>query len=57
VAAFQESESESVTLRLTVSRSVCLVFEPTLWTFDQILVPFQEFGSGICRLVSVGRPL
>jgi hypothetical protein len=40
------------------SQSVlCLGVEPTLWTFDQILLPFQEFGSGICCLVSVGRPL
>jgi hypothetical protein len=37
-----------VTLWLTVSQSVCLGVEPTLWTFDQILLPFQEFGSGIC---------
>jgi hypothetical protein len=36
---------------------VCLGIEPTLWTFDQILLPFQDFGSGICCLVSVGRPL
>jgi hypothetical protein len=28
-----------------------------LWTFDQILLPFQEFGSGICCPVSVGCPL
>jgi hypothetical protein len=46
-----------VTLRLTVSHSVSLGAEPTLWTFDQILLPFQEFGSGICCPVSVGRPL
>jgi hypothetical protein len=39
------------------SQSVCLGFEPTLWTFDQILLPFQEFGSGICCPASVGRPL
>jgi hypothetical protein len=42
-----------VTLRLTVSLGV----EPTLWTFDQILLIFQVFGSGICCNVSVGRPL
>jgi hypothetical protein len=40
------------TLRLTVSQSVrqsvCLDVEPALWTFDEILLPFQEFGSGIC---------
>jgi hypothetical protein len=46
-----------VTLQLTVSQSVCLGVEPTLWTFDQILLPFQEFGPEICCLVSVGRPL
>jgi hypothetical protein len=46
-----------VTLQLTVSQSVCLGVKPTLWTFDQILVPFQVFGSEICCLVSVGRPL
>jgi hypothetical protein len=33
-----------VILRLTVSQSVCLGVEPTSWTFDQILLPFQEFG-------------
>jgi hypothetical protein len=46
-----------VTLQLTVSRSVCLGVEPTLWTFDQILLPSQLFGSEICCLVCVGRPL
>jgi hypothetical protein len=46
-----------VTLRLTVSQSVCLGVEPTLWTFDQVLLPFQETWSGICCLVSVERPL
>jgi hypothetical protein len=25
------------------SQSVCLGVEPTLWTFDQILLPIQEF--------------
>jgi hypothetical protein len=39
------------------SQSVCLGVEPTLWTLHQILLPFQEFGSGICCPVSVGRPL
>jgi hypothetical protein len=39
------------------SQSVYLGVEPTLGTFDQILLPFQEFGSGICFPVSVGRPL
>jgi hypothetical protein len=36
-----------VTLRLTVSQSVSLGVEPTLWTFDQILLPFEEFVSGM----------
>jgi hypothetical protein len=39
------------------SQSVCLGVEPTLWTFDQILLLFQEFGSGTCCPVSVGCPL
>jgi hypothetical protein len=39
------------------SQSVCIGVELTLWTFDQILLPFQEFGSGICCPVSVGHPL
>jgi hypothetical protein len=39
------------------SQSVSLGVEPTLWTFDQILLPFQEFVSGICCPVSVRRPL
>jgi hypothetical protein len=46
-----------VALLLTVSELVCLRVEPTLWTFDLILLLFQEFGSGICFPVSVGRPL
>jgi hypothetical protein len=33
-----------VTLRLTGSQSVCLGVEPTLWTFDQILLRFQCLG-------------
>jgi hypothetical protein len=43
------SESESLG-----RQSVCLGVEPTLWTFGQILLPFQEFGSGICCPISVG---
>jgi hypothetical protein len=46
-----------VTLRLIVSQWVFLGVEPTLWAFDQILLPFQVIGSGICCPVSVGRPL
>jgi hypothetical protein len=47
------SESES----LYGWQSACLGVKPTLWTIDQILLPFQEFESGICCPVSVGRPL
>jgi hypothetical protein len=50
-------KSESLYGCQSVSQSVCLGVEPTLWTSDQILLPFQEFGSGICCPVSVGRPL
>jgi hypothetical protein len=47
-----------VTLRLTVSQSVRMSWcRAHVWTFDQILLPFQEFRSGICCPVSVGRPL
>jgi hypothetical protein len=35
---------KSFTLRLTVSQSICLGVEPTLWTFDQILLLFKCFG-------------
>jgi hypothetical protein len=35
------------------SQSVCLGVKPTLWMFDQILLPFQKFGSGICCPMSV----
>jgi hypothetical protein len=42
------SESESLYGWQSVNQSVCLGVEPTLWTFDQILLPFQEFGSRIC---------
>jgi hypothetical protein len=37
------AESESVSQ--SASQSVCLGIEPTLWTSDQRLLPFQEFGS------------
>jgi hypothetical protein len=46
-----------VTSRLSVSQSVCLGVEYTLWTFEQVLLPFKVFGSGICCPVSVGCPL
>jgi hypothetical protein len=45
-----------VTLRLTVSQSVCLGVEPIMWTFDQILLPFQEFGLEFV-LLSLWRAL
>jgi membrane-associated PAP2 superfamily phosphatase len=46
-----------VRLRVTLRLTVYLGVEPTLWTLDQILFPFQELGSGMCCAVSVGRPL
>jgi hypothetical protein len=47
-----------VTLRLTVSQSVSKSWcRAHLLTSDQIMLPFQVFGSGICCPVSVGRPL
>jgi hypothetical protein len=52
-----QSESESLYGWQSVSQSVCLSVEPTLWTFDQILLPFQVFGSEMCCVVSVGLPL
>jgi hypothetical protein len=48
------AELESLTAD---SQSVCLGVEPTLWTFDQTLLPFQELESVICWPVSVRRPL
>jgi hypothetical protein len=46
-----------VTLRLTVSQSVCLGIEYPCWTCDQILFPVEMLLSEICGLVSIGRPL
>jgi hypothetical protein len=46
-----------VTLRLTVSQSVCLGIEYTCGTCDQILLRVGMLLSEICGLVSVGRPL
>jgi hypothetical protein len=51
-----QSQSHFTADSQSVSQSVCLGVGPILWTFDQILLPFQEFGSEICY-VSVGRPL
>jgi hypothetical protein len=50
-----------VTLRLTVSKSVCLGVEPTLWTFHQILLSFQCLGLkfvvlSLWRALSDERP-
>jgi hypothetical protein len=47
--------SESQSHFTSESQSVCLGVEPTLWTFYQILLPYHEFGSGICCPVS-GAP-
>jgi hypothetical protein len=46
-----------IRVRVTFRLTVCLDVGPTWWTFNQILLPFQVFGSEICCLVSVGRPL
>jgi hypothetical protein len=46
-----------VTLRLTVSQSVCLGIEHTCGTYDQMLLPVGMLLSEICGIVSVGRPL
>jgi hypothetical protein len=46
-----------VTLRLTVSLSVCLGIEHPCGTCDQILLSVGILLSEICGLVSVGRPL
>jgi hypothetical protein len=46
-----------VTLRPTVSQSVCLGIEHPCGTCDQILLPVRILLSEICGLVSVGRPL
>jgi hypothetical protein len=46
-----------VTLRLTVSQSLCLGIEYPCGTCDQILFPVGMLLSEICGLVFVGRPL
>jgi hypothetical protein len=46
-----------VTLRLTVSQSVCLGIKHTCGTCEQILFPAGMLLSGICGLVSMGRPV
>jgi hypothetical protein len=46
-----------VTLRLTVSQSLCLGIEQPSETCDLILLPTGMLLSEICGLVSVGRPL
>jgi hypothetical protein len=46
-----------VTLRLTVSRSVCLGIERPCGTFEQILLPVGMLLSEICGLISVRCPL
>jgi hypothetical protein len=46
-----------VTLRLTVSQSICLGIKYPCGTCDQILLPVAMLLSEICGLVSMGRPL
>jgi hypothetical protein len=46
-----------VTLRLTVSQSVCLGIEYPCGTCDQILFPVGMLLSEICGLISIGHPL
>jgi hypothetical protein len=46
-----------LTLRLTVSQSVCLGIEYPCATCGQILLPVGMLVTEICSLVSVGRPL
>jgi hypothetical protein len=46
-----------VTLRLTVSQSVCLGIEHPCGTCDQILFAVGMLLSEICGLVSIGCPL
>jgi hypothetical protein len=59
ITAFPELSNikVEVTLRLTVSKSVCLGSEHPCGTCDQILLPVGMLLSEICGLVSVGRPL
>jgi hypothetical protein len=53
----EEEKEEEVTLRLSVSQSICLSIEHPCGTWDQILLPIRMLLSEICSLVSVGRPL
>jgi hypothetical protein len=46
-----------ITLRLTVSQSVCLGIEHPCETCDQILFPVGMLLSEIFGIVSIGRPL
>jgi hypothetical protein len=43
-ASQSQSQSHFTADRQSVSQSVCLGVEPTLWTFDQILFPFKTLG-------------
>jgi hypothetical protein len=51
------SSKVEVSLRLTVTQSVCLDVEHPCGTCDQISLPVGMLLSEICGLVSVGRPL
>jgi hypothetical protein len=50
-------EEVEITLRLTISQSVCLGIEHPCGTCNQILLPVGMLLSESCGLVSVGRPL
>jgi hypothetical protein len=57
-ATLQTIEVEvEVTLRLTVSQSVCLGIEQPCGTCDQILLPVGMLLSEICGFISVGSSL
>jgi hypothetical protein len=56
VCAIFEVEVE-VTLRLTVSQSVCLGIEYLRGSWDQILLLVGVLLFEICGIVSMGRPL
>jgi hypothetical protein len=55
--SYSQSQSHFRADSQSISQSECLGVEPTLLTFDQILLHFQEFGSGLYCPISVGRPL
>jgi hypothetical protein len=54
---FEVQVQVEVSLRLTVSQSVCLGIEHPCGTCDQILLPAGVLLSEICGLISVRHPL